>query len=211
MTISDEKQVTSEPLDRRRNGTRDRLVDVSLTIFARQGYAGTTISEIEKSVGLKPGSGAMYRHFESKEALLLAAIRAYHERLRDVCNELRALGPAPDAKTDLTRIVEALGIFLAREHHMVLIGLDAAGLPDSVRLAIGATWEEGYSLFAETFVDYDFSVDDAQVMAVASLGSLNHYLVQTMGLGSTPNSVSFDRYVMWWVAHWTNVLERNPG
>jgi AcrR family transcriptional regulator len=196
--------------DRRRNNTRDRLVETALGIFAHRGYAGTTVSEIEGAVGLKPGSGAMYRHFESKEALLLAAVHAYHDRLRSVCDGLRSLEPAPDARTELTRLVGALGVFLGEEHPMVLIGLDAAGLPESVRKAIGDTWEEGYHLFAEAFVRYRFSAEDAQVMAVASLGSLNNYLVQAMSWRAIPNDVTLDRFVTWWVDHWCAILEHNP-
>jgi AcrR family transcriptional regulator len=197
------------PTDRRRKDTRDRMVEIALSIFASHGYAGTTVSEIEAAVGLKPGSGAMYRHFESKEALLLAAVQAYHDRLRSVCDQLRSLEPAPDAQTELTRLVGALGLFLGAEHPMVMIGLDSAGLPESVRKAIGDTWEEGYRLFAEAFARYRFSDQDAQVMAVDSLGSLNNYLVQAMSWRAIPNNVTLDQFVTWWVAHWSAILQHN--
>jgi AcrR family transcriptional regulator len=54
--------------------TRERIMDRSLELFARQGVAGTTVVEIEAAAGLSPGSGSFYRHFENKEAVLLAVV-----------------------------------------------------------------------------------------------------------------------------------------
>jgi AcrR family transcriptional regulator len=195
--------------DRRRTDTRDRLVEASLHIFAQQGYAGTRVSEIERAVGLTPGSGAIYRHFESKEALLLAAVRSYHDRTQELCAQIRSLGPAPDARTELTRIIEALYVFLGRERPMVEVA-GAGDLPHAVRRAIGDTWDETYRLVADSFVRYGFDPDQAQVMAVGTFGSLAHYLVQAVSMGSMPNGVSADRFVVWWIKHWTDVLERGP-
>jgi AcrR family transcriptional regulator len=196
--------------DRRRTDTRDRLLEASLRIFAQQGYAGTRVSEIERAVGLTPGSGAIYRHFESKEALLLAAVRSYHDRTRDLCEQIRSRGPAPDARTELTRIIEELYVFLGRERPMVEVA-GAADLPAAVRRAIGDTWDETYRLVADSFIRYGFDPDVAQVIGVASFGSLAHYMVQAMSMGAMPNGVSVDRFVMWWLEHWTDMLERGPS
>ena len=54
--------------------TRERIMDRSLELFARQGVAGTTIVEIEEAAGLSPGSGSFYRHFENKDAVLGAVV-----------------------------------------------------------------------------------------------------------------------------------------
>ena len=54
--------------------TRDRILDVALDMFVEEGFGGTTIIEIERRVGLTPGTGSFYRHFRSKEELLRAAI-----------------------------------------------------------------------------------------------------------------------------------------
>ena len=54
--------------------TRERIMDRSLELFARQGVAGTTVVEIEEAAGLSAGSGSFYRHFENKEAVLVAVV-----------------------------------------------------------------------------------------------------------------------------------------
>jgi AcrR family transcriptional regulator len=56
------------------NDTRDRILDRSLELFARQGVAGTTVVDIERAAGLSPGSGSFYRHFDSKDAVLDAVV-----------------------------------------------------------------------------------------------------------------------------------------
>jgi AcrR family transcriptional regulator len=195
--------------DRRRTGTRDRLVEAALGIFAKQGYAGTTVSELERAVGLTPGSGALYRHFDSKEALLLAAVRAYHERMLELCDEVRAMGPAKNAYTELTRILDALAMFLTQERPMVEVA-GAGDLPAAVRGAIGQTWDEGYRLVADAFGRYGFDGDVARAAAVACLGSLAHYVLQEMAVGAPPDGVPGDQFVVWWLDHWTKALERGP-
>jgi AcrR family transcriptional regulator len=57
-----------------RSTTRERILDAAFDLFVEQGFSGTTISEVERRVGLAAGTGSFYRHFSSKEALLLAAV-----------------------------------------------------------------------------------------------------------------------------------------
>ena len=54
--------------------TRERILDAALDLFVDQGVRGTTISDVERAVGLAAGTGSFYRHFPSKEALLRAAV-----------------------------------------------------------------------------------------------------------------------------------------
>ncbi|WP_436793391.1 TetR/AcrR family transcriptional regulator [Actinospongicola halichondriae] len=54
--------------------TRERILDQSLELFARKGVAGTSVVEIEAAAGLSPGSGSFYRHFENKDAVLVAVV-----------------------------------------------------------------------------------------------------------------------------------------
>ena len=54
--------------------TRERILDAALDLFVEQGVRGTTISDIERQVGLAAGTGSFYRHFPSKEVLLRAAV-----------------------------------------------------------------------------------------------------------------------------------------
>jgi AcrR family transcriptional regulator len=48
-----------------------------MRLFSTKGFEATSVSQIEAAAGLSPGSGALYRHFASKEALLSLLARAY--------------------------------------------------------------------------------------------------------------------------------------
>lgn len=45
--------------------TRQRIIAEAMRLFGGQGYATTTIAQIESATGLSPGSGGLYRHFPS--------------------------------------------------------------------------------------------------------------------------------------------------
>src|SRR5580658_4701183 len=45
---------------------RDRLLAAALELFAANGYAATSVADIQRASGLAPGSGALYKHFGSK-------------------------------------------------------------------------------------------------------------------------------------------------
>lgn len=46
-----------------------------MELFAEQGYAATTIADVERAAGLTVGAGGIYRHFASKLELLEAGVR----------------------------------------------------------------------------------------------------------------------------------------
>lgn len=54
--------------------TRERILDAALELFSDVGFGGTSISEVERRVGLAAGTGSFYRHFRSKEELFRAAV-----------------------------------------------------------------------------------------------------------------------------------------
>ncbi|KIL52185.1 TetR/AcrR family transcriptional regulator [Jeotgalibacillus soli] len=53
--------------------TKQKLKDAALTLFAAQGYEGTSIAQIVKEVEIRKSS--FYAHFESKAALFLAVYK----------------------------------------------------------------------------------------------------------------------------------------
>jgi AcrR family transcriptional regulator len=64
--------------ERRRQHTRDLLLDAAEEVFAKRGFEGASLEEIAETAGYT--RGAIYKHFGSKEELFLEANTRFNER-----------------------------------------------------------------------------------------------------------------------------------
>jgi len=62
------------------NETRSRILASALSLFVKRGYEHTTFTDI--AARLKMTKGAVYWHFDSKEALLIALVNEMLEKFR---------------------------------------------------------------------------------------------------------------------------------
>jgi AcrR family transcriptional regulator len=60
-------------------GTKDRIFDAAVDLFAERGYNGVSIRDIAKAVGIRESS--VYKHYESKDAILDAIFDYLKSRL----------------------------------------------------------------------------------------------------------------------------------
>lgn len=65
---------------------RDKILDVTISVYAENGYRGTTTRRIAAEAGVNEVT--LFRHFGSKDELIKAALRREHRRI---------MGDAPDA------------------------------------------------------------------------------------------------------------------
>jgi AcrR family transcriptional regulator len=63
---------------KRSEETQKRIVQAALELFVRNGYHGTSISDITRRVGLT--KGALYAHFTSKGELLLRILKEFENQ-----------------------------------------------------------------------------------------------------------------------------------
>jgi AcrR family transcriptional regulator len=63
--------------ERRREHTRNLLLDAGKEVFARRGFEGASLEEIAEAAGYT--RGAIYKHFGSKEELFLAVNKRWNE------------------------------------------------------------------------------------------------------------------------------------
>lgn len=68
-----------------RPAKRDELIDLSMSVFNRHGYHASGVDRIMEQTGI--AKTTLYRHFRSKEDLIVAALAKVDERFRD---EMRA-------------------------------------------------------------------------------------------------------------------------
>jgi AcrR family transcriptional regulator len=71
---------------RPRGSTRERILDIALTLFNEQGYDKTSLREIAEQLGTT--KAALYYHFERKEDILLALHLRLHELGRGIFTQM---------------------------------------------------------------------------------------------------------------------------
>src|SRR4051812_16646216 len=69
---------------------REEILAVATEEFARRGYPGTDLQAVADRLGV--GKGTVYRYFETKEALFLAAADRSMRLLKDECERAAAAG-----------------------------------------------------------------------------------------------------------------------
>ncbi|NJN64576.1 MAG: TetR/AcrR family transcriptional regulator [Acidobacteria bacterium] len=87
----------------------ERLLEVALALFSKQGFRGTSIREIATHAGLSIGN--VYHHFANKEALFETLIERYWARLLEPelpINQLFARAGFPEELDELAAAIEAV-------------------------------------------------------------------------------------------------------
>ena len=97
--------------------TKNRILAAALEMFSQNGYAGTNIRELSESLGLV--KSAMYRHFESKDAIwntLLDELIAYYEAR---FGSMEHLPPVPDTLEELVTMTMRMVNFTIHDEKVV--------------------------------------------------------------------------------------------
>jgi AcrR family transcriptional regulator len=94
--------------------TRQKILDVSLTLFQKQGYEKATMRAIAKAAGLAPG--AAYYHFETKEHIIFDFYqRSFDDHLPGV---EKVLSSEKDLRKRLAGVVR-VHMEVARPYHEI--------------------------------------------------------------------------------------------
>ena len=127
------------PTPHDRSTTRERILDAAFDLFVEQGFTGTTISEVERRVGLAAGTGSFYRHFASKEALLGAAVeREVTRRMAEAKAERDALPQPADPRAQFIVTAEQILRDLRRFDRLFRLMLTDGDRVPEVRNAIAS-------------------------------------------------------------------------
>ncbi len=191
---------------------KDRIIDAAAGLFVARGYAGTTVGDVQTAAGLTAGSGALYKHFSSKEELFGACVEraiadnAMHiasgEELvdRDLRATLRAM-----ARAGLSRLRIQRPLIRMLFHD----GDRFPELRDRFRdegvqpmYAAFAAWVKAEQ--AEGRVRPEV---DARAAAATLIGSVVAYEFTETLVGQPPARVSEKRFVDTWVATAARLLE----
>jgi AcrR family transcriptional regulator len=102
---------------------REQILDAATRRFAVNGYHETDLQELADEIGL--GKGTIYRYFESKQALFLAAVDRVMVRLRQRIDQIRE--QTLDPLEQISRAMQAyLAFFDAHPEFVELLILERA-------------------------------------------------------------------------------------
>ena len=178
--------------------TRERILASALELFAEQGYEATSTAQIEEAAGLSRGSGALYKHFRSKQELLDVALA---QRMQEIAAlpERLDLGPLSDLRSELTLIARWGLAELERERSLALIvmkeGHRLPGLREAFRDAIV---RPGHALAVEVLRRYSTShnveIDDIEAVAEVLCAALVGFALQGFIVGRDFVDIDDERF-----------------
>ena len=185
-------------------GTRERLLDAAIKLFARQGYAETSIADIQRDCGLSAGSGALYKHFSSKRELLEAATRRFADRL---ANDRKRFDVNPGDGTEqvLRRAATLIWDGIQENSPLLRVIFREPAFPELADELWSAITENAYRGFASglrVVVDAGMMrIDDPDATAAVLVASLAYYPMVRLLIGHTPGDIDRDRYLEAWISH----------
>jgi AcrR family transcriptional regulator len=181
--------------------TRQRIIDQAMRLFGEQGYAATTVAQIEAAAGLSPGSGSLYRHFPSKHALLAEGVR----QQIDAGEELLSFISDP-AGLDTLALSERLAVIaraglrrLDQERDLTrLLVRDLGRFPDLLAEMAQEETEPVFRVVATWLAEQagpGAPERDWLALAAVLVNATTHYWLLGDIFGQDPAGISQDRYV----------------
>ena len=180
--------------------TRERLLEAGLRLFAERGFRRTTVGDIERAAGLAPRSGALYKHFGSKQEVLAAAVARHLHEIQTIGGVLDLM-PLGDLRAELTLLARWILADLERHRALFLVfekeGDDLPELRDRYYEEVG---DLGYRLGAE-YVERlvgdrtDFTQEEARTLAAVAMNALANHRRCESTFGRRPLDLDDDEVV----------------
>ena len=82
--------------------TKEKILDAALTLFAENGYDGTSVEQIANIVGIKAPS--LYKHYKGKEDILNALIDSAEARYEEMFGSENNIGKIPQSQEEFTKV-----------------------------------------------------------------------------------------------------------
>jgi AcrR family transcriptional regulator len=179
---------------------REYILEAATRLFSQKGYAGTTMRDIAKAVGVLPGS--LYAHIEGKEGLLLEIVETGIDRFLAVEETLSGDTPADRMRSAIKAHVAIVAenpqrTLVVFHQWRFLSGPNRARIVDKRR-----RYETIFSALMDEGIEAGvFSTHiDAKIAVLGILGALNWTPEWYSPNGPTPSEAIGDRLadtVLW--------------
>lgn len=179
-----------------------------MSLFAERGYDGTSVADIQISAGLTGGSGALYKHFPSKAAVLEAGVDAYLESLHR--NSSATVHDLPaDPREALQAIASSVIDSMTADETMLRVLLrDLGQHPELAERLWQGVLANVYTELADWIrrqaTDGTISVSDPDAVAAVLMSALTQWPILQALLNKTPGDLTRSAFV----AAWTDTAGR---
>ena len=153
---------------------REQLLSVAKTLYAQHGFHGVRLDDLGKGAGIS--APAVYRHFESKEAVLEELLVGISEYLNSGGDAIIARHENDAAASALVELIDFHVAFAMSEPELIRIqDRDLAALPEASRRTVRRLQRRYVSHWAEVVAQAnpDWSLDAATVRVHAVFGMIN--------------------------------------
>ena len=174
-----------------------------IALFARQGYSATSVADIQQACGLSPGSGALYKHFPSKKALLQEATRRHVEQMgamRDEYDRTRA----SDTKSALRQGAEQIWASIDNNSQLLRVMFrEPEALDDMIDELWSAVAANAYQRTARALSaakDAGVSqVEDPEATSTVLVAALAYLPIVQLLIRRNPGKLDADRFREAWL------------
>ena len=93
--------------------TKEKILEAALTLFAENGYDGTSVEQIANIVGIKAPS--LYKHYKGKEDILNALIDSAETRYEEMFGSEKNIGRVPQSREEFIKVTTERISFTMRD------------------------------------------------------------------------------------------------
>lgn len=195
---------------RKRSDTAERILREAMRLFAQKGYERTSVPEIQAAAGLAAGSGAMYKHYPSKEALLQAGVEQYVEAAEQAQRALHEVAlPPAQALDQIART--SMATMAARFDELRILWRDLEQVPAVHARAREHIVQASYRALAAWLRGCaergELREHDSEAVAAVILGSITMFRVFEALWGEKTIAVDDERFLR----AWHDVVSRGLG
>ncbi|MCG3755771.1 MULTISPECIES: TetR/AcrR family transcriptional regulator [Amycolatopsis] len=183
--------------------TRQHLVEAATRLFAERGFDKTSTADVQRACGLNPGSGALYKHFPSKRALLEEIVQQHLAGISDRSRQAIALPEAPEKA--LPVIARLVWDSMRQDRAALRIMFrELEPFPDLREQmwhgVLGSVYTAATEWIASGVRRGDFQVEDPEATASVLLAALTYYPILDALVGHTPGDVGEEAFLAAWTA-----------
>lgn len=159
---------------------KQKILASAADLVARQGYHAASMADIGSAAGVT--GSAIYRHFDSKSAVLVALFDRVIDRLRR--DQRRILRRTPDPLTTLAQLVDVQVEFVVANRELARVYIrEINNLPEADRRRL----RRKQRVYVEEWVTLllrqrDMSDDAARAIVHAAIGAIQSALLYSSGL-----------------------------